>query len=61
MGGSRDWLALLHVGKLLIGLYLGKNAVASIYGATGSLVVIVVWVYYSSQIRTAPRTGEERS
>lgn len=38
------------VGKLLIGLYLGKSAVASAYGAAGSLVVIVVWVYYSSQI-----------
>lgn len=38
------------VGKLLIGLYLGKSAVASAYGAAGSLVVIVVWVYYSAQI-----------
>jgi len=37
-------------GKFLIGLYLGKSAVASAYGAAGSLVVIVVWVYYSSQI-----------
>ena len=38
------------IGKLLIGLYLGKSAVASAYGAAGSLVVIVVWVYYSAQI-----------
>ena len=38
------------VGKLLIGLYLGKSAVASAYGAAGSLVIIVVWVYYSAQI-----------
>ena len=37
-------------GKLLIGLYIGKTAVASAYGAAGSLVVIVVWVYYSAQI-----------
>ena len=37
-------------GKLLIGLYLGRSAVASAYGAAGSLVVIVVWVYYSAQI-----------
>jgi membrane protein len=37
-------------GKVLIGLYLGKSAVASAYGAAGSLVVIVVWVYYSAQI-----------
>lgn len=38
------------VGKLLIGLYLGKSAVASAYGAAGSLVIIVFWVYYSAQI-----------
>jgi membrane protein len=38
------------VGKSLIGLYLGKSAVASAYGAAGSLVIIVVWVYYSAQI-----------
>src|SRR6266702_551636 len=37
-------------GKFLIGLYLGKSAVASAYGAAGSLVVIVVWVYSSSQL-----------
>jgi membrane protein len=37
-------------GKFLIGLYIGKSAVASAYGAAGSLVVIVVWVYYSAQI-----------
>ncbi len=41
---------LFSVGKVLIGLYLGKAAVGSAYGAAGSLVVIVVWVYYSSQI-----------
>jgi membrane protein len=38
------------IGKFLIGLYLGKSAVASAYGAAGSLVIIVVWVYYSAQI-----------
>jgi membrane protein len=41
---------LFTVGKLLIGLYLGRSTVASAYGAAGSLVVIVVWVYYSAQI-----------
>jgi membrane protein len=41
---------LFTLGKFLIGLYLGKSAVASAYGAAGSLVIIVVWVYYSSQI-----------
>ncbi|MCI0455394.1 MAG: YihY/virulence factor BrkB family protein [Gemmataceae bacterium] len=41
---------LFTVGKLLIGLYLGRASVGSAYGAAGSLVVFVVWVYYSSQI-----------
>jgi membrane protein len=41
---------LFTVGKELIGLYLGKTAVASAYGAAGSFVVIVVWLYYSSLI-----------
>ena len=41
---------LFSVGKFLIGLYLGKSSVASSYGAAGSLVVLVIWVYYSSVI-----------
>jgi membrane protein len=41
---------LFTVGKLLIGLYLGKSGVASVFGAAGSVVVILVWVYYSAQI-----------
>jgi len=41
---------LFTVGKSLIGLYLGKATVGSAYGAAGSLVVIVIWVYYSSMI-----------
>jgi membrane protein len=41
---------LFSIGKTLIGLYLGKAAVGSAYGAAGSLVVILVWVYYSSMI-----------
>ena len=41
---------LFTVGKLLIGLYIGKAGVASGFGAAGSLVVILVWVYYSAQI-----------
>jgi membrane protein len=40
---------LFSVGKLLIGLYLGHASVGSAYGAAGSLVVFVVWVYYSAQ------------
>jgi membrane protein len=42
--------ALFTVGKLLIGLYLGKSAIGSAYGAAGSLVVLVVWIYYSAQV-----------
>ena len=41
---------LFSVGKLLIGLYLGKSTVASSYGAAGSIVLLVIWVYYSSLI-----------
>ncbi|HEX6278313.1 MAG TPA: YihY/virulence factor BrkB family protein [Polyangiaceae bacterium] len=41
---------LFSVGKFLIGLYLGKSSVASSYGAAGSLVLLVIWVYYSSLI-----------
>ncbi len=38
------------VGKQLIGLYLGTSSVASSYGAAGSVVVLLVWVYYSAQV-----------
>jgi membrane protein len=41
---------LFTVGKLLIGLYIGKSSVASGFGAAGSLAVLLLWVYYSAQI-----------
>ena len=41
---------LFTVGKFLFGLYLGKAAVGSAYGAAGSLIVVVLWVYYSAMI-----------
>jgi membrane protein len=41
---------LFALGKLAIGLYLGKSSLSSSYGAAGALVVILVWVYYSAQI-----------
>ena len=41
---------LFTIGKFLIGLYLGKAAVGSAYGAAASLVVLIVWVYYSAVI-----------
>jgi membrane protein len=37
-------------GKYLIGLYLGQSAAASSYGAAGSVILLLVWVYYSSQV-----------
>ncbi len=41
---------LFTVGKFALGLYIGKSGVASSYGAAGSLIVLLLWVYYSSQI-----------
>lgn len=41
---------LFTVGKLLIGLYIGRSGVASPFGAAASLVVLLLWVYYSAQI-----------
>jgi membrane protein len=41
---------LFSIGKLLIGLYLGNGAIGSTFGAASSLVIIMLWVYYSSQI-----------
>jgi membrane protein len=41
---------LFTIGKILIGLYLGKSSVASGFGAFGSLAIVLLWVYYSAQI-----------
>ncbi|HWA73291.1 MAG TPA: YihY/virulence factor BrkB family protein [Polyangiaceae bacterium] len=41
---------LFTIGKFLLALYLGKAAVGSAYGAAGSLIALVVWVYYAAQI-----------
>ena len=48
--GAIATAVLFTVGKWLIGLYIAKSAVASPFGAAGTLVVVMVWVYYSSQI-----------
>ena len=48
--GSLVTALLFTVGKFLIGLYIGKSGVASGFGAAGSLVIILIWVYYSAQI-----------
>ena len=41
---------LFTIGKILIGLYLGRASVGSYYGAAGSFVVLLVWVYYSALV-----------
>jgi membrane protein len=48
--GAAVTALLFEVGKLLIGIYLGTTGVASSFGAAGSLVVMLVWVYFSAQI-----------
>jgi membrane protein len=41
---------LFTIGKFLIGLYLGRSNVATTFGAAGSLVLLLLWIYYSAQI-----------
>jgi membrane protein len=41
---------LFTLGKALIGWYIGGSGLAQSYGATGALVVVLFWVYYSAQI-----------
>jgi membrane protein len=41
---------LFNFGKLLIGIYVGRSSISSVYGALGSLLIVLVWVYYSAQI-----------
>ncbi|MEN6465152.1 MAG: YhjD/YihY/BrkB family envelope integrity protein, partial [Syntrophaceae bacterium] len=48
--GSAVTSILFTIGKYLIGLYLARSSMASIYGAAGSLAVFLLWVYYSAQI-----------
>ena len=48
--GATITALLFSVGKYLIGLYLGRAAVGSAYGAAGAFVVLLVWIYYSTQI-----------
>ncbi len=48
--GAIGTALLFTIGKFLLGFYLGKASVGSTYGAAGSLVAVIVWVYYSAQI-----------
>jgi membrane protein len=41
---------LFNIGKYAIGWYVGHSAVASTYGVAGSLIVLLVWAYYSAQL-----------
>ena len=41
---------LFSLGKMVIGIYLGNSAVSSTFGAAGSLVLLLLWIYYSAQI-----------
>ncbi|QYO64072.1 YihY/virulence factor BrkB family protein [Leptolyngbya sp. 7M] len=48
--GAAVTALLFNIGKYLIGLYLGSSGVTSTYGAAGSIVIILLWVFYSAQI-----------
>ena len=48
--GALATAVLFTIGKYLIGLYIGKAGIASGFGAAGSIVVLLVWVFYSAQI-----------
>jgi membrane protein len=48
--GALVTAGLFTLGKSVIGLYIGASALSSTYGAAGSVIVILVWVYYSAQI-----------
>jgi len=48
--GAAVTAVLFTIGKTLIGLYVGRSTVASVYGAAGSLIVILLWIYYSAQL-----------
>ncbi len=48
--GAAVTAMLFTIGKLLIGIYLGKSSFSSAYGAAGSFIVLLLWIYYSAQI-----------
>ena len=52
MSGSGAILTttFFEIGKFAIGFYIGKQGLESTYGAAASIIVVLIWVYYSSQI-----------
>ena len=48
--GAAVTALLFTIGKFLIGLYIGRSGIASGFGAAASLIVVLVWVYYSAQV-----------
>ncbi len=48
--GALVTAALFSVGKYVIGVYIGNSGLGSTYGAAGSIILLLVWVYYSAQI-----------
>lgn len=48
--GAAVTSALFWLGKFLIGLYLGRTAVGSMFGAAGAVIALIAWVYYSAQV-----------
>ncbi len=50
MIGALATAVLFTIGQQLIGLYLGQSSMASSYGAAGSVMILLLWVYYSCQI-----------
>jgi membrane protein len=48
--GAAMTAVLFILGKFLLGFYIGRSAFASAYGAAGSLIIVLVWVFYSAQI-----------
>lgn len=48
--GASFTACLFMIGKFIISIYLGRNNIASIYGAAGSIILILAWVYYSAAI-----------
>jgi membrane protein len=49
-GGAIATGVLFSIGKIILGWYLGRASTTSVYGAAGSLIAVLLWVYYSAQI-----------